>query len=214
MHSAAVLRLTGTERGVAEIAAVAEHVASLTSAAAAFDLGPDVPQPAAASIPTVPLLDETSAPDAAATLGEIRVWAKEALGIDHIPAVWRALAHLPRLLEATWRKDRLVLGAGVLDELVKGCAGLAVAQLRQSPYWIRYLTHFLRTRCGLGDRGVVEVAGAVMHYVSFNTIAHGMRLDPPMADMTAGDVAPGGRFEQFLPVARFPSGAQASEPGP
>jgi hypothetical protein len=150
------LRLTGTERGVAEVAAVAEHVAGLTSTAAAFDLRPDVPHPAADGVPTVPLLDETSASDAAATLAEIRAWAKETLDIDHIPGVWRALAHLPRLLEATWRKDRLVLGAGVLDELVKGCAGLAVAQFRQSPYWIRYLTHFLRTRCGLGDRGVVE----------------------------------------------------------
>jgi hypothetical protein len=51
-----------------------------------------------------------------------------------------------------------------------------------------------------------------MHYVSFNTIAHGMRLDPPMADMTAIDVAPGGRFEQYLPGARFPSGVQSSQP--
>lgn len=204
MHSAAVLRLTGTERGVAEVAAVAEHVASLTSTAAAFDLRPDVPHAAPDGVATVPLLDETSAPEAAPTLAEIRNWCKEALGVDHLPAVWRALAHLPRLLESTWRKDRLVLSAGVLDELVKGCAALAVAQFRQSPYWITYFTHFLRTRCGFEDRGVVEVAGAVMHYVSFNTVAHGMRLDPPMADMTAGDVAPGGRFEQYLPGARFP----------
>ena len=163
------------------------------------------PNAAPDGVPTVPLLDEASAPDAAATLSEIRAWSKEVLGINHVPAVWRALAHLPRLLESTWRKDRLVLGEGTLDELVKGCAGLAVAQLRQSQYWITYLTQFLRTRCGLADRGVVEVAGAVMHYVSFNTIAHGMRLDSPMADMTAIDVAPGGRFEHFLPGARRPS---------
>jgi hypothetical protein len=208
-----VLRLTGTERGVAEVAAVAEHVASLTATAAAFDLRPDVPHPVTDGVATVTLLDETTAPDAAATLADIRAWAKEALAIDHVPAIWRALAHLPRLLESTWRKDRLVLGAGVLDELVKACAALAVAQFRQSPYWIRYLTHFLRTRCGLEDRGVVEVGGAVMYYVSFNTIAHGMRLDPPMTDMTAGDVAPGGRFEQYLPGPRFPSGAQSSPPG-
>ena len=213
MHSAAVLRLTGTERGVAEVAAIAEHVASLTATAAALDLTPDVPHPTADGRATVPLLDETSAPDAAATLAEIRAWSREALAIDHVPAVWRALAHLPRLLESTWRKDRLVLGAGVLDELVKGCAGLAVAQFRQSPYWIRYLTHFLRARCGLEDRGVVEVAGAVMHYVSFNTIAHGMRLDPPMADMAAADVAPGGQFERYLPGARLPSGGDAAAPG-
>jgi hypothetical protein len=199
-----VLRLTGTERAVAEVAAVAEHVASLTAAAAAFQLRPDIPSESGedSGAVVVPLLDEESAGEAAATLAEIREWSRQALGVDRVPAVWRALAHQPRLLDATWRKDRLVLSAGVLDALVKGCAALAVAQFRQSAYWIAYLTQFLRTRCGLADRGVVELAGAVMHYVSFNTISHGMRLDSPMADLQAVDVAPGGRFEQFLPGGR------------
>jgi hypothetical protein len=199
-----VLRLTGTERAVAEVAAVAEHIASLTAAAAAFQLRPDVPAEPADGPPLsmVPLLDEQSAGDAAATLAEIRQWARDALGVDRVPAVWRALAHQPRLLDATWRKDCLVRSAGTLDELVKGCAALAVAQFRQSAYWIAYLTHFLRTRCGLDDRGVVELAGAVMHYVSFNTIAHGMRLDSPMTDLQAADVAPGGRFEHLVPGGR------------
>lgn len=201
MHSAAVLRLTGTERAVAEVAAIAEHVASLTTAAAAFQLRPDVQSEAGdgAGSPLVPLLDEESAGEAAGTLAEIREWARQSLGIDRAPAVWRVLAHHPRLLEATWRKDRLVLSPGTLDELVKGCAALAVAQFRQSPYCIAYLTQFLRTRCGLEDRGLVELAGAVMHYVSFNTIAHGMCLDPPVTELTASDVAPGGRSEQHLP---------------
>jgi hypothetical protein len=209
-----VARLTGTERAVAEVAAIAEHVASLTAAAAAFQLRPDT-SPAAGDPDggaVVPLLDEHSAGDAAATLAEIREWARQALGVDRVPAVWRALAHQPKLLEATWRKDRLVLGAGALEELVKGCAALAVAQFRQSAYWIAYLTQFLRTRCGLADRGVVELAGAVMHYVSFNTIAHAMRLDPPFGDMRAADVAPGGRFEHLLPGGRPPSNAPASKP--
>lgn len=193
-------RLTGTERAVAEVAAIAEHVASLTAAAAAFQLRPDVPVEAGAGAALVPLLDEETAGEAAGTLGEIRKWSRQALGLDQAPAVWRALAHQPRLLAATWRKDRLVLGAGTLDELAKGCAALAVAQFRQSPYWITYLTRFLRTSCGLDDRGVVELAGAVMHFVSFNTISHGMRLEAPFGEMTAADVAPGGRFEHFLPL--------------
>lgn len=202
-------RLTGTERAVAEVAAIAEHVASLTAAAAAFQLRPDIPSESADGVgpALVSLLDEGSAGEAATTLAEIRAWARESLGVDRAPAVWRALAHQPRLLEATWRKDRLVLGAGALDELVKGCAALAVAQFRQSPYWIAYLTHFLRTRCGLADRGVVELAGAVMHYVSFNTIANGMRLEAPFSDLQASDVAPGGRYEHLLPGGRPPSGA-------
>lgn len=213
MHSAAVLRLTGSERAVAEVAAIAEHVASLTTAAAAFQLRPDVPLEAedGAGSPLVPLLDEGSAGEAAGVLAEIRAWARQSLGVDRAPAVWRALAHQPRLLEATWRKDRLVLGPGVMDELAKGCAALAVAQFRQSSYCIAYLTQFLRTRCGLEDRGVVELAAAVMHYVSFNTIAHGMRLDPPVTDLTAPDVAPGGRFEEHLPGGRAVWRGRAAE---
>lgn len=206
-----MVRLTGTERAVAEVAAIAEHVASLTTAAAAFQLRPDIPKDSGEpGTALVPLLDEDSAPEAASTLGEIRAWAREILDVDRVPAVWRALAHHPRLLESTWRKDRLVLGAGTLDELVKGCAALAVAQFRQSAYWIAYFTRVLQARSKLPDRGVVELAGAVMHYVSFNTIAHGMRLDAPFSDMKAADVAPGGRFERYLPGGRLPAGAPAS----
>jgi hypothetical protein len=209
-----VARLTGTERAVAEVAAIAEHIASMTAAAAAFQLQPDIPVASgdgAGSV--VPLLDEGSAGEASNTLAQIRAWAREVLGVDRIPAVWRALAHQPRLLESTWRKDRLVLGAGTLDELVKGSAALAVAQLRQSPYWIAYLTQFLRARCGMADRGIVELAGAVMHYVSFNTISHGMRLDAPFSDLRAMDVAPGGRYEHLLPGGRPSLYPPASNPG-
>jgi hypothetical protein len=199
-----VLRLTENARAVAEIAAIAEHIASLTAAAAAFRLTPDVPRPADSNqiALLVPLVDEATAGDGSDTLRQIREWSRETLGVDHIPAMWRALAHDQKLLDATWQKDRLVLGAGVLDELVKGCAALAVADFRQSEYWIAYLTRYLRLRCGVDDRVLVEIAGAVMHYVSFNTIAHAMRLDAPFSGMEAADVAPGGRYEQLVPGVR------------
>jgi hypothetical protein len=198
-----VLRLTKTERAVAEVAAVAEHVASLTAAAAAFQLRPDVPAASddSGTLP-IPLVDENDPGEARATLAEIREWSRVTLGIDRVPSIWRALAHDPRLLEATWRKDRLALDQGAVDELVKGCAALAVAQFRQSAYWIAYLTELLRRRSGVETRGLVEVVGAVMHYVSFNTIAHAMRLEPPCSEMIAADVAPGGRFEHFVPGAK------------
>ena len=195
-----MLRLTNTARAVVEIVAVAEHVASLTAAAAAFQLQPDVltVSTVRAEAPLIPLVSEEDAGEAAETLHHIRGWAVEALGIDHVPAIWRALAHDRRLLDATWRKDRVVLASGVLDEVVKGCAALAVAQFRQSAYWICYLTQYLRKR-GLDDRALVEIAGAVMHYVSFNTVAHGMRLEAPMSVMDASDVAAGVRFEHLVP---------------
>ena len=197
MHSAAVMRLTGSERAVAEIAAVAEHMASLTAAAAGFQLRPDIPaQTSDPASCTVALLDEESAPEAAAALAEIRSWASQALKVDRVPNIWRAFAHHPRLLEAVWRKNRLILGAGALDELVKGCAALAVAQFRQSDYWIAYQTQFLRSSCGLDDRGLVEATAMMMHSLAFNTIAHGMRLDAPFDQLAAADFAPGGRLER------------------
>lgn len=195
-----MLRLANDERAVAEVAAIAEHVASVTAASAAFRLGADVPsQLLVEASPIVPLVDEASAAEAADTFAQIRQWAAEALDIAHVPAIWRALAHDPRLLNATWHKDRVVLGAGVLDRLAKGCAALAVAQFRQSDYWIAYLTQYLRTSCGATEGMLVEIAGCVMHYVSFNTIAHGMRLDAPFAGMGAADVVPGGALERFVP---------------
>jgi hypothetical protein len=198
-----VLRLTGTERAVAEIVAVAEHVASLTAAAAAFQLASDIPSPARnGNHPLVAPVDEEHMGEVASTLREIREWSVQALGVEHTPVIWRVLAHQPRLLETTWRKDRLILSAGRVDELVKSCVALAVAQFRQSPYCISYFTHLLRMTHHLDDRALVELAGAVMHYVSFNTIAHGMRLHPPVADIAAADVAAGGPLEHVVPGVR------------
>jgi hypothetical protein len=198
-----VLRLTGTERAVAEIVAVAEHIASLTAAAAAFQLAPDIPSSEGSSHhPLVAPVGEQDAGEAASTLREIREWSLQALGIEHTPVIWRVLAHQPRLLETTWRKDRLISSAGRVDELVKSCVALAVAQFRQSPYCISYFTHVLRKTQHLDDRALVDLTGAVMHYVSFNTIAHGMRLHPPVADIAAADVAAGGPLEHVVPGVR------------
>jgi hypothetical protein len=35
-----------------------------------------------------------------------------------VPVIWRVMAHPPRLLDTTWRKDRLIAAAGAVDELV------------------------------------------------------------------------------------------------
>jgi hypothetical protein len=185
-----VLRLGVSERGVTEIMAVAEHVAGLTAAAEGLLLAPDVPAaPADASPGLVALADET-APQAADALAEVRAWAAAALGVDAVPTFWRVLAHRPGLLAATWAKDRLVMGAGEVDAATKACVGLAVAMFRQSRYWSAYLGQLARREAGLDDGGLVELAGCVLHYVSYNTIAHGMRLEAPHHDMTAAELRP------------------------
>jgi len=190
-----VLRLGVSEQGLTEIMAVAEQVASMTALAEGFRLRPDVPRPPD-GLPTelVPPLDEVEPGQAAETLDAIRQWATEALGVQHVPALWRVLARHPRFLSATWAKDRLVFGRGELDEATKACAAMAVAMNMRSPYCAAYFNPWVRRMMGLDDSGMVELGAAVMHYVSFNTIAHGMMLEPPFVDVRATDFLSGGRL--------------------
>jgi len=185
-----VLRLGATEQGITEILALAEHVTSIAAAAAGLRLRADVPRPATDR--RTELVDLSRAPslDAERTLAEVADWAREALQIDHVPAFWRTLARKPRLLEAAWAKHCLVLAPDELSGELKAAVALAVAMNAHSDYWIAYFDHYGRVRAGFDDDVVVEIAGAVMHYVAFNTISHGMMLEAPHHDIVASDFAP------------------------
>jgi hypothetical protein len=189
-----VLRLGKSEQAVTEIMAVAEHVNSMAVLAEGFRLRPDVPRaPDGQATELVPPIDEAERGLSADMLDEIRAWAKSNLAIEHVPAFWRVLARQPRFLASTWTKDRLVLSAGEIDEATKACAAMAVAMNARSAYCTAYFNPWVRHAMGLDDGGMVELGAAVMHYVSFNTVAHGMMLDPPFVDMRAEDFLPGGR---------------------
>jgi hypothetical protein len=202
-----VLRLGISEQGLTEIMAVAEHVNSMVVLAEGFGLRPDVPKPPEGT-PTelVRPLDEAEPGVAADTLDQIRNWASSALGIEHVPAFWRVLARQPRFLASTWAKDRLVLGAGEVDEATKACAAMAVAMNARSPYCTSYFDPWVRRAVDLDEAGMVELGAAVMHYVSFNTVAHGMMLGAPFEDMRAADFQAEGRFSD----APRPLGSNAS----
>ncbi len=134
-----MLRLGTSEQGLTEIMAVAEHVASMAALAEGFRIRPDIPHPpTGADTELVAPLDETAPGVAAQTLDEIRLWAAEALGVQHVPAFWRVLARHPRFLAATWAKDRLLFCGGELDEATKTCAGMAVAMNARSSYFGAY----------------------------------------------------------------------------
>ena len=104
-----------------------------------------------------------------------------------MPTFWRVLARRPKFLAATWAKDRLVLGAAEIDEAAKACAAMAVAMNAHSAFFTSYLSPWVRRAAELDNGGMVELGAAVMHYVSFNTVAHGMMLGPPFENMRAED---------------------------
>lgn len=172
--------------------AVAEHVASLCAGAEALRLPVDIPEATAPSASGVRPVDPAGLQgEAREAMDEIAAWSRESLGIGHVPLIWRVLAHQPRMMANTWRKDRLVMSAGRLDEPAKACIAFAIAAARQSPYMIAYTTALLRKSLELEDSAVVELVASVMHYVSFNTISHGMLLGPRHTEMRAVDFTEG-----------------------
>ena len=188
-----MLRLGVGERGVTEILAVAEHTASLCSAAEGLRLPVDLPEPSEQSGPFAVMPADPAKLDgeAAQAMAEVGTWATEKLGITHVPLIWRVLARQPRFMASTWRKDRLVMSRGNLDEQAKACIAFAVAAFKQSPYMVAYTTALLRRALATEDEALVELVASVMHYVSFNTISHGMLLEPSFSEMRAADFAEG-----------------------
>ena len=183
-----MLRLGIHEQGITEILATAEHLVSVSAAAAGLRLAPDTggPPRSPAALVTLP---DTPPEDARATWDDISAWAKTALGIDGVPTFWRAFARRPRLLAAIWAKHRLVLSAGELAAEAKLAVALAVAMNERSDYWTEYFAELGRRTGAFDDDVIVEIAAATLHYNSFNTISHGMMLEAPHRDLAASEFA-------------------------
>lgn len=82
---------------------------------------------------TVRLLsDEEVAPEARAVFDEIR----EARGTDYVNDFWRALAHDPEVLRATWDRLSDIMGPGELDPLAKEMIYIAVSTANGCTYCV------------------------------------------------------------------------------
>lgn len=82
---------------------------------------------------TVPLLsDDDASPQARAIFDEIRA----ARGTDYVNNFWRALAHDPALMRATWDRLKSVMGSGELDPLVKEMVYVAVSVANGCAYCV------------------------------------------------------------------------------
>jgi AhpD family alkylhydroperoxidase len=81
----------------------------------------------------LPLLsDEKAGAEALAVFDDIR--AKR--DTDYVNNFWRALAHDPTLLKATWDRLQQVMGPGHLDPLVKELIYIAVSATNSCSYCV------------------------------------------------------------------------------
>ncbi|MBF9050008.1 carboxymuconolactone decarboxylase family protein [Roseobacter sp. HKCCD9010] len=82
---------------------------------------------------TVPLLsDEEVSAEALAVFDDIRA----VRGTDYVNNFWRALAHDPETLAATWARLKQVMAPGALDPLVKEMLYVAVSTANGCSYCV------------------------------------------------------------------------------
>ena len=92
---------------------------------------------------TVPLLsDQDAAPEARAVFDAIRATR----GTDYVNNFWRALAHDPPLLRATWERLATVMAPGALDPLAKELIYVAVSVANGCAYCIHSHTAAARAK--------------------------------------------------------------------
>lgn len=82
---------------------------------------------------TVALIsDEEASAEVLAVFNDIR----QVRGTDFINNFWRALAHDPALLKATWDRLKVVMAPGALDPLVKEMLYVAVSTANGCSYCV------------------------------------------------------------------------------
>lgn len=170
------MRLGVDEVGVTELMAVAEHTRAMAALARGLVVQPDilaepVGRPALVALANPDQVEEPQR----SILREIRAWALEAMGMDRVPNLWRAIGSNPHYLESTWRKDRVVMAGGKLAARDKRLVALGVAMNLGCTYLIEYHAAILR-RAGCTDRDLLEVMGVVDHYNALNTLSDGMQI--------------------------------------
>ncbi|AZL60678.1 carboxymuconolactone decarboxylase family protein [Tabrizicola piscis] len=92
---------------------------------------------------TVPLLrDEEAGAAALAVFDDIRAKRQT----DYVNNFWRALAHDPATLKATWERAQAVMAPGALDPLVKELIYIAVSTANGCDYCVHSHTAAAKAR--------------------------------------------------------------------
>lgn len=121
---------------------------------------------------TVPLLsDEEASAEALAVFDDIRATR----GTDYVNNFWRALAHDPALLRATWERLKVVMGPGTLDPLVKEMIYIAVSTANGCEYCVHSHTAAARAK-GMTSAQHGELLSVIGMAMQTNGIVTGLQV--------------------------------------
>ena len=121
---------------------------------------------------TVTLItDEEATPEVRAVFDDIRATR----GTDFINNFWRALAHDPDLLKATWERLKRVMGPGALDPLVKEMIYIAVSAANGCTYCAHSHTASARAK-GMSDAQYGELLSVIGMASQTNGLVNAMQV--------------------------------------
>lgn len=121
---------------------------------------------------TVALLsDEEVSAEALAVFNDIRA----VRGTDFINNFWRALAHDPALLRATWERLKDIMAPGALDPLVKEMLYVAVSTANGCSYCVHSHTASAKTK-GMSDEMYAEMLAVIGMATQTNGLVTGLQV--------------------------------------
>lgn len=121
---------------------------------------------------TVPLItDEAASAKVLAVFNDIRA----VRGTDYVNNFWRALAHDPDLLAATWNRLKVVMAPGALDALVKEMLYMAVSTANGCEYCIHSHTAAAKAK-GMSDAQYGEALAVIGMAMQTNGLVSGLQV--------------------------------------
>jgi AhpD family alkylhydroperoxidase len=122
---------------------------------------------------TVPLLsDEEVSAEALAVFDDLRA----VRGTDYVNNFWRALAHDPETLAATWARLKQVMAPGALDPLVKEMLYVAVSTANGCSYCVHSHTAAAKTK-GMTPEMHGELLAVIGMAMQTNGLVTGLQVE-------------------------------------
>ncbi|WP_170460173.1 carboxymuconolactone decarboxylase family protein [Ruegeria arenilitoris] len=117
------------------------------------------------------LTDEEVSAEALAVFDDIRATRNT----DYINNFWRALAHDPALLKATWERLKTVMAPGALDPLVKEMLYVAVSVANNCEYCVHSHSAAARAK-GMTDQMQAELLAVIAMASQTNALATALQV--------------------------------------
>ena len=123
---------------------------------------------------TVALIEEK---DASTEVAEIYQDIRKSFGMPFVPNLFKAIAHNPAYLKASWERVKVVMGPGQIDRKTKEMIAIAVSAANGCDYCVLAHTAAFKSMGG-NDAALVELMAVVDVFSGFNKMLEGLQVAP------------------------------------